>query len=614
MEIRLPDHIENPDPIIYHSDNFITLDLECTNHGKGTATDTNNSILLSCWRELSERSDCRKDVLDWGDEYSLGRLVDRVERASFLVAHNAKFEVQWLKRCGATLENIVVWDTMIAEYVICSNKGGALDLNSVAERYGLGTKDNLVNKLIKSGVCPSTIPRKWLLKYCKQDVHLTEKIFKAQLLWILENNPELLNVVFTRCLFTPVLADIEFNGVFLDKELVYEEYEKHYREFLTLNKKLEEFANGINWNSSTQVATFLYEELKFDEARDYRGEKIRTESGARSAAATTIDKLRARTKRQREFIKIYKQRNKISSALSKNLEFFKGVVDELGGVFYAQFNQCITKTQRLSSSGRPKLFEQFTKKKSVQFQNMPRIFKRLCAARNVGWKIAELDGAQLEFRIAAFLGQDSKAIEDIRNGFDVHSFTASIIQCSRQDAKADTFKPLFGGKSGTEAQKKYYKAFAEKYSDITDTQKGWIDEVLATKQLKTITGLVFYWPDTKMSRTGYVTNTTSISNYPIQSFATADIIPIAITYQWHRMKAVKLKSFLINTVHDSSIGEVHPKEEEIYESIGIEAYTKDIKRYLRKIYNIHFNVPLGVGVKIGPHWGQAEEKKYEYDC
>jgi hypothetical protein len=30
------------------------------------------------------------------------------------------------------------------------------------------------------------------------------------------------------------------------------------------------------------------------------------------------------------------------------------------------------------------------------------------------------------------------------------------------------------------------------------------------------------------------------------------------------------------------------------------------------VYGLDFDVPLGTGIKIGPHWGEGKEEKYEY--
>ena len=77
-------------------------------------------------------------------------------------------------------------------------------------------------------------------------------------------------------------------------------------------------------------------------------------------------------------------------------------------------------------------------------------------------KLVEIDFLQLEFETAVFLAQDKQGMEDIKNKIDVHQYTADIIGVSRQDAKAHTFKPLYGGVTGTEDEKRYYTKFFRK--------------------------------------------------------------------------------------------------------------------------------------------------------
>ena len=64
-------------------------------------------------------------------------------------------------------------------------------------------------------------------------------------------------------------------------------------------------------------------------------------------------------------------------------------------------------------------------------------------------------------------------MKEIEDGFDVHSYTASVIsdageKISRQEAKAHTFAPFYGatGFGRTTAQATYYKQFTEKYKEI----------------------------------------------------------------------------------------------------------------------------------------------------
>jgi DNA polymerase-1 len=98
-------------------------------------------------------------------------------------------------------------------------------------------------------------------------------------------------------------------------------------------------------------------------------------------------------------------------------------------------------------------------------QNMPRggtfPVKKVFVSRFENGQILEADFAQLEFRVAAYLSQDKVAMEEVRTGFDVHSYTAKIISdagqpTSRQVAKMHTFAPLYGasgyGRTKAEAE------------------------------------------------------------------------------------------------------------------------------------------------------------------
>lgn len=183
----------------------------------------------------------------------------------------------------------------------------------------------------------------------------------------------------------------------------------------------------------------------------------------------------------------------------------------------------------------------------------------------------------------------------------------------RQDAKPETFKPLYGGEKGTEAQERWYAEFRRRYPDLAKVQSAWVREVLDTKQLVTPWGLRFYWPYAKMSRYGRVNVKSAVYNYPVQSLATAEIIPIAAVYFWHRIREWGLEDycFIVNTVHDSLPSEVHPDHIDRVKLLSKQCFTADVYNYLEKVYKVKFNVPLGVGMKAGEHWGEGKEESYD---
>ena len=590
----LPQHVEAPDPTLYLGDNYVVVDFETTTILKGTPVVPENKIVLASWRQGG------RTFSHFGSEYDQGELVRAVERAGFVVAHNAKFELGWLRRCGVDLRKVIVYDTQIGDYVRGGNRFPLqhLSLKRTAQRYKLGLKIDLIAKMWDAGIETDSIPRSWLQEYCELDVKLCEDIFLKQREILKERN--LLPVLYQRCLVTPMLADLERRGMQLDEEKVNELIQTMEDEYAETTARLQDFAGGVPPASVKQKRDYIYGTLGFKAPLDYKKKPILTPSGDFSVSADALARLVPKTKKQRQYLALHEEWANLHADVTKYLRKFRECCEKDGGLLYAAFNQCSTRTHRLSSSG-------VTYR--IQFQNLNRRFKPLFRARKHGWFMGEADGAQLEFRVGAHLGRDRVALTDIWTGVDIHAYTASIIGVSRQEAKAHTFKPLYGGKSGTPEQKRYYSAFEEKYSGISGTQRTWVHHVLRTKQLETEWGLTYYWPNTKMTQSGYITNTTSICNYPVQALATAEIIPCAMVCAWHRMK--DMRSFLVNTVHDSIIAEIHPEEKELWHEIARQCLIVDAYSMMEKLYNLALTVPLGAGVMIGTHWGSKDETKYE---
>ena len=243
-------------------------------------------------------------------------------------------------------------------------------------------------------------------------------------------------------------------------------------------------------------------------------------------------------------------------------------------------------------------------------QNMPRggtfPVKKVFVSRFEGGKILEADMAQLEFRAAAFLSQDGVAIEEVSTGFDVHSYTAKVITdagqyTDRQSAKAHTFAPLYGatGYGRTPAEAKYYEHFTEKYKEVGLWHTRLAKEALNTGVIKIPSGREYAFPDVVRKSSGRVSHFTQIKNYPVQGFATADIVPIALL---HINKLLdNMWSCIVNTVHDSIVIDVHPDEQR--QVIDIINKTNDeLDNLITLRWGIKFNVPLLLESKIGDNW------------
>ena len=321
-----------------------------------------------------------------------------------------------------------------------------------------------------------------------------------------------------------------------------------------------------------------------------------SESGFRTDKIT-LSKIAAEAEGEfKEFIDAVVRHNAVDTYLNTFVEGLKNFTNEKG-FLHPKFMQAVTATGRLSS-------------RDPNFQNQPRgktfPIRKVVTSRFDGGKILEIDFAQLEFRTAVYLAQDKQGMEDIKNKIDVHQYTADIIGVSRQDAKAHTFKPLYGGVTGTEDEKRYYTKFLEKYKDIKTWHDRLQSEAIRYKRIKLPTGREYSFPYAERTPWGGSTYGTQIKNYPVQGFATADIVPLACINIYKLMKDKGVKSLLVNTVHDSIVADVYPGEEDVMSDIFNQG-TADVIPALKQYYKIDFNVPLDTELKIGNNWLDMKE-------
>ena len=296
------------------------------------------------------------------------------------------------------------------------------------------------------------------------------------------------------------------------------------------------------------------------------------------------------------FLNDLKRLNAVSSYLSAFVDGI-GSYTKGDGFLHVSLTQHITATGRFSG-------------RNPNMQNMPRggtfPVKKVFVSRFEGGQIMEADFAQLEFRTAAYLAQDEVAMQEIATGFDVHSYTAKVISdagqpTSRQEAKAHTFAPLFGatGYGRSKAEQAYYIHFTEKYQGIAAWHKNLAEEALRFNKITNISGRQYAFPDVKRRDNGMPTHFTMIKNYPVQGFATGDVVPVVLNKLHDLLQP--LQSCVVNSVHDSMVVDVHPDETQQVLDI-IEQLNTGINDLVEETYGVVMNVPLLLEAKIGPNW------------
>ena len=307
------------------------------------------------------------------------------------------------------------------------------------------------------------------------------------------------------------------------------------------------------------------------------------------------------------FLKGLTRLNAINTYLDS---FVRGIqrYTRFDGLLHAQFNQTTTRTGRLSSS-------------NPNFQNQPKGGKfpvrKAVISRFEGGLIVEADFSGLEFRVAGELSRDPQIIEDILSGKDVHKQTASIInECSvsevtkdmRQGAKAYTFAPLYGGMGATEPPhiQTYFREYFNIYKGLAQWHKVLMDGVLRNGIVKIPSGREFLFTNVKRLRNGRVTNATAIVNYPVQSFATADIVPLACIRAFKRFKELGLKSKLVLTVHDSIVVDCCPDElTEVRDAL--KWAMMGVAEEVKSRFGYDMALPLDIEISFGPNWMELEE-------
>src|SRR4051812_2178180 len=106
-DLGLPSFLTHPEPERYLRDDYVIVDFETTTKGKGLAIYTDNRVVSVAWK-LGRSHKLVRDGLHHiqylrAGEFECSEVVRAVETAGFVICHNAKFDLQWLARCGLKL-------------------------------------------------------------------------------------------------------------------------------------------------------------------------------------------------------------------------------------------------------------------------------------------------------------------------------------------------------------------------------------------------------------------------------------------------------------------------------------------------------------------------------
>ena len=504
---------------------------------------------------------------------------------------NIKYDALIMKRYGINLDGIA-FDTMIAAHLISPNsRSYKLDNLSISH---LNYKMVPIKDLIGSGKNQITMDQVTLEDisfYAAEDadvvIELTE-IFLKEL-----KNQKLYNYFMAIEIdLLPVLIDMQFNGIFVDKEYLAIRSDEIGIKIDALHNEITKLAGqDFNVNSSQQLAQILFDKLDLP--------MIKKRSTAEAVLSELKDKHEL-PKLVLDYRKLFKLKNTYLDPIPTN-------INPTSNRVHSSFNQTMTATGRLSSS-------------SPNFQNIPirtedgKDVRKAIRAQSSDYQIFSADYSQVELRVMAHLSQDEALIQALNNGEDIHTFTAKnifnihkdedVLPEMRRTAKIVNFGIMYGAGPFRLSQeldvpfgeaKKIKDAYFSKYKGIEDYIAKSKLLIKSEKSVQTLLGRKrAVWDSDSQNKIRRDAAERMAINMPIQGTA-AEMIKIAMIKIYKDLKDNNLKSKLILQVHDELLLEVH-KDEVDYIS---EMVIKNMKKA------IELDVPIEIDCGFGPSWYEA---------
>lgn len=515
------------------------------------------------------------------------------------IGQNIKYEYIVLAKYGIRLKGIG-FDTMVASYALNPSKLNH-NLDDISVEYLNHRLTTPIEELIGKGKNAITMDKVDINKvalYCCEDSDVTLRLKK-----ILEKEiaGKGLDGLFydVEMPLVEVLAIMEINGVAIDKEYLDELSAILDKSLKKITAHIYELAGEeFNINSPKQLSKILFEKLKLPVVK-----KTKTGISTDEAVLTKL----ARVHEMPEALLEYRELSKLKSTY---VDALPGLINPQTGRVHTSFNQTVTATGRLSSSG-PNL--QNIPIKTEEGRKIRKAFVP-GSKKNI---LVSADYSQIELRILAHLSEDKHLIKAFEEGRDIHSFTASLIfnvkepdvtAEMRNAAKTVNFGIVYGmspyGLSqGLEIEvdkaKDFIDSYFERYPGVKSYLEAEIERARRNGYVTTIFGRRRYIPEIASPdmRLRQFAERTAV-NTPIQGSA-ADIIKVAMIAIQDKIREIKMASRMIIQVHDELVFDAANNE--------LDAICSIVKECMENITKL--KVPIEVTIEAGMNW--LDMKKVE---
>lgn len=392
-----------------------------------------------------------------------------------------------------------------------------------------------------------------------------------------------------------VLADMQYNGVYVNKDELIEFGKTLKKELEKLTKQIHKLAGEeFNINSPKQLGEVLFDKLKLTAMK-------KTKKGY-STDVEVLEKIRDEHPIVEKILD-YRQLLKLNSTYVEGLLPYINLKDNK---IHTYFHQTVTATGRISST-------------DPNLQNIPTRFDLGKQIRKVfkptdGYVFIDADYSQIELRVLAHISDDENMIKAFNDNEDIHKQTASrvfdvsieeVTDKQRNDAKSVNFGIVYGisdyglgeelGITRKEA-KAYIEQYLEKYEKIKEFMNNIKEFAKEKGYVETLFNRRRYIPE--MNSSNYMVRQFGARvaiNAPIQGTA-ADIMKIAMINLYNELKNKDLKSKMLLQIHDELLLEVKEEEKE------------EVKEILRNSMEnaMNLKVPLKIELAEANNWYEAK--------
>ncbi|MEK7395986.1 MAG: DNA polymerase [Candidatus Poribacteria bacterium] len=502
------------------------------------------------------------------------------------VLQNAKFDYKMVKHSfKIDIENMV--DTMLIEQVLMAGKaGGHFGLDDLVEKY-LDVRIDKSERVTFINHSGDFTERQ--LEYAQNDLIYTLRVLENQLNLLVKEN--LQETAKLECMAVNAFADIEYNGMLLDKDKWSEILQEEVIKRKEAGKLLDNIFKPLSGDDLFGVVNINYdsdEQLK--DALNRIGIAV---SDTSKATISHIDH------KISQAIFDYREHQKVVSAYGKG--FLEHIHSETGRI-HPTFRQLGASSGRTSCA-------------DPNLQNI-KVDSRFrgCFIAPPGRKLAIADYSGCELRIIAELSDDTVFLETFRTGGDLHSIVASSIFKKnvsktenpelRQKAKTINFGLAYGmGSQGLaaslEISEKEAEELLENYFKSYPKVKKYLEESasMAIKQgySATIGGRRRYYEiKDKNDQKEVASIVRQAKNAPIQG-TNADMTKLALIWIRNKIKERNIDAKLINTVHDEIVIECAAGIADEAAEIMRDCMVKAGEYYLHKL-------PVEVEYAISDSW------------